>query len=58
MQLKRGRHGVIERCFDPIAEWRRVATQVSGRSLDCGHYIAEEVPESLRAELQPFLAAA
>jgi haloacetate dehalogenase len=53
-----GRHGVIERCFDPLAEWRRVAAQVSGRALDCGHYIAEEAPEALLAELRPFLAAA
>jgi haloacetate dehalogenase len=49
---------VIERCFDPLAEWRRVAAQVSGRALDCGYYIAEEAPEALLAELSPFLAAA
>jgi pimeloyl-ACP methyl ester carboxylesterase len=51
-----GRHGVIERCFDPLAEWRLVAAQVSGRALECGHYIAEEAPEALLAELRPFLA--
>lgn len=51
-----GRHGVIERCFDPLAEWRRVAARVSGRALDCGHYIAEEAPDALLAELRSFLA--
>jgi haloacetate dehalogenase len=51
-----GRHGVIERCFDPLAEWRRVAARVSGHALDCGHSIAEEAPEALLAELPSFLA--
>lgn len=50
-----GADGVIERCFDAIDEWRKVADQVSGRALDCGHYIPEEAPEALAAELEQFL---
>jgi len=42
-----GEHGVIGRCFDPLAEWRKVADDVSGQALACGHYIAEEAPEVL-----------
>jgi haloacetate dehalogenase len=50
-----GGHGVIQRCFDPLAEWRRVATDVRGRALECGHYIPEEAPEALLAALDEFL---
>jgi haloacetate dehalogenase len=50
-----GANGVVSRCFDPLAEWWRVAGQVSGRALPCGHYIPEEVPEELLRELLAFL---
>jgi haloacetate dehalogenase len=52
-----GQHGVVHRCFQPLDEWRRVAEDVRGRALPCGHYIAEEAPEALLAEALPFLAA-
>jgi haloacetate dehalogenase len=51
-----GQHGVIERCFKPLADWQKVATDVNGRTLPCGHYIAEEVPELLLAEIHDFFA--
>jgi haloacetate dehalogenase len=53
-----GKHGVVERCFDPLAEWRSVADEVSGRSLDCGHYLPEEQPEELLREVDVFLEPA
>jgi haloacetate dehalogenase len=49
-----GAKGVVERCFKPLDEWRKVATQVTGKSLDCGHYIPEEAPEALMAEIRAF----
>jgi haloacetate dehalogenase len=49
-----GEKGVLQRCFEPLDEWRPLARDVSGRSLDCGHYIPEEVPESLLAEMLAF----
>lgn len=52
-----GAEGVVQRCFDPLAEWRRVAGQVEGEALACGHYIPEEAPEALLARALPFLAA-
>jgi len=52
-----GQEGVIERCFDPLAEWRKVARDVSGRSLDCGHYIPEEASEALVGEMLAFFEA-
>lgn len=51
-----GEHGVIERCFTPLEEWRRVAREVEGEALPCGHYIAEEAPAALLAKVLPFLA--
>jgi len=50
-----GAEGVVHRCFDVLAEWRRVAHDVRGHALLCGHYIAEEAPEALLAEALPFL---
>ncbi|WP_312519517.1 alpha/beta hydrolase [Massilia sp.] len=49
-----GEQGVIGKCFDPLAEWRRVADDVAGQALACGHYIAEEAPEVLLSHVLPF----
>ena len=51
-----GEHGVIEACFHPMDEWRRVAEDVGGRALPAGHYLAEEIPELVAQELESFLA--
>ncbi|WP_031361945.1 alpha/beta fold hydrolase [Caballeronia sordidicola] len=50
-----GAEGVIEKCFDPIAEWKKFSDNVSGHSLPCGHYIPEEAPELLLERVLPFL---
>lgn len=50
-----GRDGVIQRCFDALAEWRRVADDVRGEALPCGHYVPEEAPDALLATVLPFL---
>ena len=50
-----GRQGVIEALFDCLADWREVATDVRGRALQCGHFIPEEKPKELLAELRRFL---
>lgn len=52
-----GAEGVIERCFDALAEWRKVARDVSGRALACGHYIPEEASAELVTEMLAFFAA-
>jgi haloacetate dehalogenase len=49
-----GEHGTVARCFDVISLWRERASRVTGDSLPCGHYIAEEVPERLIAEAVSF----
>jgi haloacetate dehalogenase len=47
-------HGTVGACFDVLGAWRAVASDVSGRALDCGHYIAEERPDALLAEIDAF----
>ena len=50
-----GAQGTVGRCFDPLKEWQHVASNVSGKALPAGHYLAEEVPELLLAEALDFL---
>ena len=45
-----GRQGVVARLFDCLADWREVADNVTGRALNCGHFIPEEAaPQTLKA---------
>ncbi len=53
-----GKHGVIERMFDPLADWREVARDVRGRALACGHFLPEEAPGPTLRELRRFLRGA
>jgi haloacetate dehalogenase len=49
-----GKQGVVEQCFRPLEDWARAAADVSGRALECGHYIPEEAPEALISEIEEF----
>ena len=51
-----GVHGVVERCFKTLDEWRRVADHVEGRALPAGHYLPEEVPDLVVEELERFFS--
>jgi haloacetate dehalogenase len=51
-----GGEGVVARCFDPLALWHARAADVTGLALPCGHYLAEEAPDALLAELLAFFA--
>ncbi|WP_374568294.1 alpha/beta fold hydrolase [Ideonella sp.] len=51
-----GAKGIVQRCFDPLAEWQKVAADVRGQAVDCGHYIPEEAPDQLLSVALPFLA--
>jgi haloacetate dehalogenase len=42
-----GAKGAIEKCFNPLSDWREVANDVQGHSLPCGHYLPEEEPEGV-----------
>ena len=49
--------GTVGRLWDVLATWRAKANgDVSGRALDCGHYLAEEQPEPVLAQLRAFFA--
>jgi haloacetate dehalogenase len=48
-------HGAVARCFDVPALWRAAATDFTGRSVPCGHYIAEEAPALVLDEAHSFL---
>lgn len=49
-----GEFGTVHRCFHPLDDWRRVARDVTGGTLPCGHYIPEEAPDALIAEVEQF----
>src|ERR1700693_788223 len=52
-----GARGSIGPLWDVVATWRAKATStVTGRSLDCGHFLQEERPEETLEELQRFFA--
>ncbi len=52
-----GEHGVVNACFDVPKLWREVATQYSGHTLPCGHYLAEESPALVMQEALAFFAS-
>ncbi len=52
------KYGVVERLFNPLDLWERVALHVSGRSLDCGHYLPEERPTEVLEEMRRFFGVA
>ena len=49
-----GEHGAVGKCFDVLELWHERAANISGQSLPCGHYIAEEAPSLLLAQALEF----
>ena len=49
-----GEQGIVGKCFDVLALWRERASDVSGRAVPSGHYIAEEAPDILLDEATQF----
>lgn len=52
-----GEHGTIGQCFDVLALWQKQAAHVTGSTLPCGHYIAEEAPQLLIDQALSFFFA-
>lgn len=52
-----GARGVMEQCFDVMDVWRTKASQLTGKALDAGHYLAEEQPEATASELMRFFTS-
>ena len=52
-----GERGVVNKIFDPIADWQeRAHRTVIGRTTPTGHYIPEEAPDLLSEQMQAFFA--
>ena len=51
-----GAGGAIEKHFDCLKLWRERASDVRGKALAGGHYLAEECPDAVLAEWVPFFA--
>jgi haloacetate dehalogenase len=49
-----GEHAPMHRLYDVAATWRERATNVTGKSLPGTHYLVEEIPELVAAELRSF----
>lgn len=51
-----GEFGKMHDMFDVLATWRDKGDVVAGHALPCGHFIPEEAPTDLLADLTSFLA--
>ncbi|MBL6933395.1 MAG: alpha/beta hydrolase [Rhodospirillales bacterium] len=49
-----GKTGLMDRNYDVLETWRERARDVSGRSIDCGHFLAEEKPDETYDALYHF----
>lgn len=52
-----GEFGKMHTLFDVLAAWKEKAERVEGHALPCGHFIPEEAPQELLADLAAFLRA-
>ena len=50
-----GAKGLVGRKYDVLSIWRERATWVSGKALPGGHWLPEECPNEMLAEIVPFL---
>ena len=48
--------GALAAWYDTLAIWRDWADDVSGRALDCGHFLVEECPGETLAAIRGFHA--
>ena len=46
-----GERGAMHRIYDVLGTWMDEGVDVRGRTLDCGHFLAEEAPEATAREL-------
>jgi len=49
------KHGVINRLFDCLEDWKEVAQDVRGKTLNCGHFLPEEKPLQTLKEIKHFI---
>jgi haloacetate dehalogenase len=49
-----GKQGIMGQKYDVLGIWQGKATNISGFSLDCGHFLPEEAPKSTYIALKEF----
>ncbi len=50
-----GEHGIIARLFSPLEDWQaKAAVKVTGKALAGGHFLLDEVPDAMLAEMLMF----
>jgi haloacetate dehalogenase len=49
-----GKAGLMDKSYDVLETWRERANDVSGFSIDCGHFLAEEKPDETYKALLDF----
>ena len=52
-----GARGVIAAHFDVLETWRQEADDLQGGPLDCGHYMPEDLPETIADSLRRFFSS-
>ncbi len=52
-----GERSFVGKAYEPLAVWREYAAEVAGTALPVGHFLPEEAPEQVLAELRAFLRA-
>jgi len=52
-----GARGFVNRTYDVPGVWRDYADNVSGRALDCGHFLPEEAPDAVCEALEAFFGS-
>jgi len=50
-----GKQGAMEAHFDVLEIWRKRASNVTGKSLSCGHFLPEEAPDDVLSQIEKFL---
>lgn len=54
LQVLWGSKGFVNRTYDVLSVWRFYASTVTGKALECGHFLPEEAPEAVIDELRRF----
>lgn len=49
-----GKYSFIEKTYDVLNIWKNYAKKVQGKSLECGHFLAEEKPNEVIEEFKRF----
>jgi haloacetate dehalogenase len=52
-----GKNGFVNRTYDVLGVWHEFADHITGKALDCGHFLPEEAPTAVYHELLQFFGS-